>query len=672
MARTKIPYLTISLAISLIGTSLAQGEAPAWLERLTEWVSPELAEVNRQLAQIAQETENSHEPMNVNSGIRRGFETRKIEEGKDAWVELKLAQATTADSIVLIPMLAKGTEGEVPGYGFPRRFQLEAQDEDGDIYLLLDERASDFPNPGQYPVLAECPPGIKLSSFRLTATEPWNRGGQKILALAEFMVLKGNLNIARGGKITASSSRRLPPTWSTQNLLDMVTPLGLPITTSERNLSGWRSENSSKQNAMKSVIVDLGSSYPLDEIRLIPTWNPELPLLFNYGLPSRFRIDTFHSQLKDPPLTITDQTIETLQSPGQNIQFFDVGGSEVRFIKLESTRLRANAGDYFLALSELQAYSNGENVARNAKVISSESVEDESWGKAALTDGLVGNGKLIELPEWFQNLENQKQLKSRQTDLEKRRDLLFQQGEQRLVGGSITVTGAIAFIASLLLWQGKRQRQHDREQHRERLARDLHDELGSNLGSIALISSFSLEGQNNEEEMRKDLIEIEEVARESANSMRDMVELLGGRYGGAESDWLDTMQRLAERLLRGVQLDCRLPESPLTHVPNLETCREIYLFCKEVLYNISKHAQANQVQFYLRPHPNGLEIEIADDGFGFDLEQPTEGHGLSNIRARAESLRATLSLDSSPGNGTILRIQIPRGRRWRKATGMKK
>lgn len=78
------------------------------------------------------------------------------------------------------------------------------------------------------------------------------------------------------------------------------------------------------------------------------------------------------------------------------------------------------------------------------------------------------------------------------------------------------------------------------------------------------------------------------------------------------------------------------------------------------------------MQFYLRPHPNGLEIEIADDGFGFDLEQPTEGHGLSNIRARAESLRATLSLDSSPGNGTILRIQIPRGRRWRKATGMKK
>lgn len=320
----------------------------------------------------------------------------------------------------------------------------------------------------------------------------------------------------------------------------------------------------------------------------------------------------------------------------------------------------------------MQAYSGGKNVARNAKVISHESVENDSWGKAALTDGLVGNGTLIELPNWFKNLEKRKQLEARQAHLEKRRDFLLQQGEERLVKGSITATATIGIIASFLLWRGKRQRRYDREQHRERLARDLHDELGSNLGSIALISSFSLEGKNSEEEMRVDLIEIEEVARESANSMRDMVSLLGRHDGNTEDHWLDTMEGLAERLLRGIRLDCRLPESPLTHVPNPETCREIYLFCKEVLHNISKHAQASHVQFYLRQHKHGLEIEISDDGFGFNLEQTAEGHGLGNIKARAESLRANLSLESSPGNGTILHLQVPRGRRWRKATGMNK
>ena len=157
------------------------------------------------------------------------------------------------------------------------------------------------------------------------------------------------------------------------------------------------------------VTVDLGASFKLDEIRLIPAWSPELPLLFNYGFPSRFQIHAFRSKLTDTPQLIADHTNETLLSPGQNIQTFNVGGSEVRFIQLASTRLRSNAGDYFLALAELQAYSGDKNIARNAKVISHESVENESWGKTALTDGLAGNGTLIELPDWFRNLEKRKQ-----------------------------------------------------------------------------------------------------------------------------------------------------------------------------------------------------------------------------------------------------------------------
>jgi signal transduction histidine kinase len=204
----------------------------------------------------------------------------------------------------------------------------------------------------------------------------------------------------------------------------------------------------------------------------------------------------------------------------------------------------------------------------------------------------------------------------------------------------------------------------DRERHRERLARDLHDELGSNLGSIALISSFA--DQEDAAQMRLDLAEIEMAARESADSMRDMVSLLGGKRGGPAADWLNVMTGLAERLLRGVELECRLPAAPLTWEPNLETRREIYLFCKEVLHNAAKHGHPSHLKFHLSPTSGGLRIEITDDGCGFDPDAVESGHGLGNLRERAAMMKAETRLSSSPGNGTRVVLDVPRGRRWKK------
>lgn len=225
-------------------------------------------------------------------------------------------------------------------------------------------------------------------------------------------------------------------------------------------------------------------------------------------------------------------------------------------------------------------------------------------------------------------------------------------------------------VAGTLLWRGRRQRKLERERLRERLARDLHDELGSNLGSIALISSFALQGDTQPAQIRSDLEEIERVARESADSMRDMVELLGGKRGGADSDWLGVLRGMADRLLRGVELDGRLPDGPLTLEPDLETRREIYLFCKEVLHNVARHAQARHLRFTLASTVEGIRVTIADDGVGFDPAAAMRGHGLGNLRQRAASLRARMDLASTPGAGTRVTLDVPRGRRWRKPVSL--
>ena len=660
-------WRTATLGLWILGLSPSHADVPGWVERLTFSLSPELRSVEHEIATIDEELKRMPTPLGINSGMQRGFQTGRVLEGEDLWIELTFPEPVEAEMVVLVPMLAKGGEGQVPGYGFPRRFQLEAQDDDGESYLLLDETADDFPNPEWYPVTADCPSGIKLARIRLTAIEPWARGGPEVLALAELMVLDRNRNHAVKAEVTTSSSRELPPTWSRQNLIDMVTPLGLPVAPESGHSFGWHHKVSNQGTATQVVAVDLGQIYRLDEIRIAPVWKPETPSPFNYGFPSRFSVATVTTRQGANLQLVHDQTLLSLQSPGQNYQCYELGGVEARYIEVAATRLRQRAGDYVFALAELEAYGGGENVALGAAVIGEESLEDREWGQAALTDGLVGNGRLLELSEWMRGLEQRHGLDENRVALVSRRRELLLQGEQRLVGGSIGASCGIGLLAGVLLWRGKRQRRIDREMHRERLARDLHDELGSNLGSIALISSFALEGESDESQMRRDLIEIEGVARESADSMRDMVDMLGGGQGGAANDWLAVMEGLAGRSLRGVELDCRLPDGSMVIEPDLETRREIYLFCKEVLHNIAKHAGAKNVRFHLKPKPDGLRIEIEDNGCGFDPKEVSGGHGLGNLKERATGLRATLNLASTPGTGTVVHLDVPRGRRWRKS-----
>lgn len=199
---------------------------------------------------------------------------------------------------------------------------------------------------------------------------------------------------------------------------------------------------------------------------------------------------------------------------------------------------------------------------------------------------------------------------------------------------------------------------------REKLARDLHDEIGSNLGSITLICSMAAQPDTTMESLKEDMADIGRVAAESADSMRDMVQLISPRSPVGGKDWLDVLQTLTERLPRGLELDCKLPAKPLTAEPDLETKRELYLFCKEVLHNIARHARATKVRFHLDAKAEGLHLEIADNGVGFDLARSSAGHGLGNLRERAASMMAALDFQSQAGMGTVVKLDIPRTKKW--------
>ena len=644
--------------------TLHAAEKPVWVERLAFWAAPELRRLDQEVAALERSLDKMPSAAGVNSGARIGYQSESYDDDQDMWLKIELAEPSPVDTVVLVPFLGQASSGGVPGFGFPRRFILQGIDRDGKKVPLMDESHADFPNPGLYPVTATCPPKTVLRSVRLSVIEPWRTIGPPVLAMSEIFMLNGNRNMTRGAKVTSPTSREIPPGWHRPNLVDMTTPLGLPLAPGGSEVLGWHGPVATSINQRISVTVDLGRPFMLDEIRLLPASRQNMAWNTYYGFPQRFKIEGSQNGEFAHPVLIHDQTGSVLASPGQNILRFPCPDQALRFIRMRATRLRKGDGSFTFALGELQAYVGNDNVAAGAKVIAQSSLEDKEWSRVGLTDGSAKGGIVMELPDWLRSLERRRSL---EMDLDRKKQLrkqAFTRAEHMLVTTSVCGASGIVLLAGMFSWRGHRQRVLDRERHRERLARDLHDELGSNLGSIALISSLA--GQEDADQMRFDLAEIETVARESADSMRDMVSLLGGKRAGSAADWLNVMNGLAERLLRGVELECRLPTAPLIWEPNIETRRELYLFCKEVLHNAAKHGQPDHLKFHLSPIPGGLRIEIADDGRGFVRESVLSGHGLGNLRERAAMMRAEMTLTSAPGAGTTVILDVPKGRRWTK------
>ncbi|MDQ1090191.1 sensor histidine kinase [Siphonobacter sp. SORGH_AS_1065] len=196
------------------------------------------------------------------------------------------------------------------------------------------------------------------------------------------------------------------------------------------------------------------------------------------------------------------------------------------------------------------------------------------------------------------------------------------------------------------------------ENERERIAQDLHDEVGASLSAARLFIN-----QIQYEETLPDMIElaeqahgvlgtlVQEVRRVSHHLSPLVVEKLG--FTGA-------LRALFQQLeVNGLQIthSFQFQEAALSHEQQLA----LYRIVQEVSVNIIKHAEAQQVTLSLTQESGTLRLWLEDDGKGFEhsKESPASGIGLSGIRARANFLNAKLDINSAPGQGTRVEMLIP-------------
>ena len=92
--------------------------------------------------------------------------------------------------------------------------------------------------------------------------------------------------------------------------------------------------------------------------------------------------------------------------------------------------------------------------------------------------------------------------------------------------------------------------------------------------------------------------------------------------------------------------------------PEWETM--LFRIGQEALNNTIKHARANSVRISLRMDDQHAELEVADNGEGFDIKACVEGMGMTNMRMRASNLGGNVVVEAGPGKGTIVRATLPR------------
>ena len=315
-------------------------------------------------------------------------------------------------------------------------------------------------------------------------------------------------------------------------------------------------------------------------------------------------------------------------------------------------------GSAVLALAEMQVWSVGNNVALGKTVEALDSTEAGGWSRAALVDGFTSTANILDWPEWLSGLSRRREVLQQIAAIESRKRQLAQQW-RRYGLGSLALLVA-AGIAAAVSWSARQRRARllEMEALRQRIAQDLHDEIGSSLGSIALITQDILANGGDTAQTRDDLTEIKHIADETVSAMRDITRLIqSNRYGS--DDLASLLRETATRVLRTLPHTLTPePALPAGRLP-VDRQRDLILMFKEALHNIMRHAAATAVDIRLTQSNTQLSVILRDNGRGFDPAAATDGMGLTNLQRRAAKHGGSVRIDTAPAQGTTLTITLP-------------
>ena len=641
------------ILISLLAVRAAPaGTVHAWPER---W-SPRLNEIEQRLDEIESELKTLPTMSDIDARGTHGFHSNFSLESEGHWFEMTWPQGMAIDGIAMIPTRITTQSGLRSNYGLPVRMRIEATREGSTERFTLTDVADTRlklrrGEPLYLDIKAE-----DITSIRVVPIDLPTLPGKQVrfFSLAEIMVYQGEVNIARGAKFRASYSIDGEVGWNIHYLTDEQSPLGPPELPQPGKSLGWHADLSRGAETPSWAVIDLGSSRSFDAIRLVAA-RGDAPLKGpGFGFPEMFSFET----TDDPSLgwrEIWNSGDKGMSNPGYNPRTFQFPPARGRYVRISISKPHTPDGFTIprMLLSEFEVFDGLHKLSLHRPVSTPDtydSIPHDSlrvWSRDGLTDGHSSTGLLISEKQWVASL-------SRRFDLICERSLLTAESA-KLIGYWRNASLIVVFvmlssaIIGLLIRQVRMRLENRRAVTalRRRISSDLHDEVGSNLATIALLSELAPSPAN--------LDDINRLSRESSMSLREIVDItLASKR--ARKPLLDRLREIASLMLRHHEWSFEGNDSPSL---DLEERKNLIFFFKETLHNIIRHAGARKVRIVVEKSPPDFRVLIEDDGKGMDNSSPEMLGNLNTLQQRAKSLGGSLDVESQPGKGTRITLVFP-------------
>mgnify|MGYP002619294501 FL=1 len=298
---------------------------------------------------------------------------------------------------------------------------------------------------------------------------------------------------------------------------------------------------------------------------------------------------------------------------------------------------------------------------------------EESKRKQNEIDLLMRNAELQALKIKQQDEELEKSLllaqtKEQQLRLAESEKLLREkqlQSQEQLRNALIAGIVLILILAGVLFNRYQLKKKLEQQQMlqtvRNNIAKDLHDEIGSTLTSINILSRVSRKHLVHDIEKSSAILEnITEQSQNMQQAMSDIVWAIRPDNDLMENMLVRMREYVSHTLeLKNIEADFDVSPDILQQPLAMEQRRDLFLIFKEAVNNASKYSKASKVNIHLSRQNNSIHMIIQDDGAGFDMNNPRSSSGLKNMRERAAALGGHLHIDTAPGKGTCIELNFP-------------
>lgn len=641
--RVQFTLALLSVIVPARSADLRPDQLP--LDRLEQ----RLQEIDAHLARLAN--------YSLSGGIGAiGFRSRPSDvSGQREWIEVDFGKAAAVDEIVLVPAIRRDATNGFEADAFPaalRVFGGVGPDRTGQVIAEFSGKSALLPRIA--PLVIPCG-GVTVEWIRVEATTLSPRAFDRrfVFQLAEVLAFAGQENVALRRQVRSSSgdTPALAPGWAEAHVVDGV----LPYLMAAGGPGSVAYVNQFELGESPAFLIDLGSVQRINRLHLHSVDQSDtVPQAFagEFGIPKAMRIEG----AREPDFADATSLVEirhgTIYDVGP-ILMWTFPPVDCRYVRIRATEHNSNAlygliGERF-GFAEVELYSGDRNVALHRPVTANFNQESGTRQLSNLTDGMNYYGSILPVREWLNQLATRH-------DLERERPIVTAEIDRRHAVQR-TQLNVLAWLAALLglsvigvALASRIQRQRAIEQTRNRIAADLHDELGADLHAVGLLTDLARNSAPNDEKLLGLLQRMRSLTERAGQAARHCTNMLEapGLFGDLAGD----MRRTAERLLADLEhrIEIERPEFWKSLAPQRRT--DLLLFYQECLINVIRHSGATRVETHLRIDDGRIHLRVSDNGQGLNGGIP------ASLRRRARLLGGELSAQQQGGSGLQIDLRL--------------